>query len=161
MLARKLGLLVGLAVLVPSVVLVSSGAASPNAVTQRIAIEEKSTGSGNGTFRLIPLSAGSLKADSGRFTWTGGPSGSPTIRKGQLVTTYKGVDVLKGKHGTLRIPSVTFALDAGSGYGAGKQRWSIAGGTSAYAHLSGGGAGATVDTPRGVVFSRYEGYSRS
>jgi len=159
---RRSGLLIGLALLVLSSGLTSGGAASSNAINQRIAIEEKSTATaaGTGTFRLIPLMPGPLKADSGTFTWTGGQSGSPAIRRGQSVTTYKGVDTLKGKHGTLRIPNVTFAVDAGSGYGTATQTWSIAGGSGAYAHLSGGGAGANVATPKGIVFGRYEGYAK-
>lgn len=148
------------ALVVATTASLTSGAAGSSTAKQRIAIEEKSTAtaSGTGTFRLIPLSAGPLKADSGTFTWTGGQSGSQTIRKGQRLTAYKGVDVLKGKHGTLRIPNDTFAVDAGGGYGAATQTWSIAGGSGAYAHLSGGGAGANVGTPQGTVFGRYEGY---
>lgn len=159
---RKPGLIIGLALLALSSALASGGAASTNAVKQRIAIEERSpaAASGRGTFRLIPLTPGPLKADSGTFTWSGGQSGSPAIRNGQRVITYKGVDVLQGKNGTLRIPNVTFVVDAGGGYGAGKQTWSIAAGTGAYAHLTGGGAGANVGTPKRIVFTRYEGYAK-
>jgi hypothetical protein len=159
---RKHGLIIGLALLALSSALASGGAASPNAVSQRIAIEEKATvtANGSGTFRLIPLTPGPLKADSGTFTFTGGQSGSPAIRKGQSVTTYKGVDVLQGKNGTLRIPNVTLTVDAGGGYGVGKETWSIAAGTGAYAHLIGGGAGANVGTPKGIVLTRYEGYAK-
>ena len=65
---RKPGLLIGLALLALSSALASGGAASPNAVKQRIAIEEKSPApaSGSGTFRLIPLTPGPLKASPGR-----------------------------------------------------------------------------------------------
>ena len=98
-------------VLVASV-LVSAGAAAPTAQKQRIAIEEKVTTTalaGSGTFTLTPLTPGPIAADSGTFTYTGGSQGQ-VLRNGQTVTRYSGVDVLKGKHGTLRIPNSTAAI---------------------------------------------------
>ena len=114
-------------------------------------------GASGGTFRLIPLTPGPLKEDSGTFTFSA--TQRPTvIRDGQTVTTYKGVDMLKGKLGTLRIPGVNTSLDAGGGFQAGTSTWSVADGTGAYADLRGGGRGAVVGTPKGIVLGRNEGY---
>ena len=91
-------------------------------------------------------------------TFTFSATSKPTVmREGQSVTTYKGVDALKGKHGTLRIPNVTAATDAGGGYGAGTAKWSIGAGTGAYAGLQGGGRGTVAGTPE-TDLTRYEGY---
>ncbi len=149
---------VAVAAILLGAVLVSVGAAEPTARKQRIAIEEKvQLGATSGTFTIIPLTPGPTKADSGTFTFSA--TTQPTaIRGGQSVTTYKGVDELKGKRGTLRVPAVTTSTDAGGGYGAGTATWSIGGGTGAYAGLEGGGRGTVVGTPRGTVFTRYEGY---
>ena len=141
-------------------VLISAGVAAPTAKKQRIAIEEKVTTTalaGSGTFTLTPLTAGPIKADSGTFTYTGGSQGQ-VLRNGQTVTRYSGVDVLKGKHGTLRIPNTTATVDAGGSYRVGTGAWSISGGTGAYASLRGGGRGAVGGPPQGTVFTRYEGY---
>ncbi len=146
-------------VLVASV-LVSAGAAGSTTKKQRIAIEEKVTNTalaGSGTFTLTPLTSGPITADSGTFTYTGGSQGQ-VLRNGQTVTRYSGVDVLKGKHGTLRIPNSTAAVDAGGSYRVGTGTWSISGGTGAYASLRGGGRGAVGGPPQGTVFTRYEGY---
>ena len=140
--------------------LVSAGAAGSTSKKQRIAIEEKVTTTalaGSGTFTLTPLTPGPLKADSGTFTYTGGSQGQ-VLRNGQSVTRYSGVDVLKGKHGTLRIPNSTATVDAGGNYRVGTGTWSLSGGSGAYASLRGGGRGAVGGPPQGTVFTRYEGY---
>ena len=151
------GAVVAIAAISLSSALVSSGTAGPLVKKQRIAIEERvAHGARSGTFTLIPLTPGPLKADSGTFTFS--VTTEPTIiRNGQSITTYKGVDELKGKRGTLRIPNVTAATAAGGGYGAGTATWSIRSGTGAYAGLKGSGRGAVVGTPEADL-TRYEGY---
>ena len=155
---RIVGALVCLLGVLLTLVLVSAGAAGPVVKKQRIAIEERSSvGASSGTFTLIPLTPGPVKADSGTFTFSA--TEKPTvIRDGQRVTTYVGVDQLRGKHGTLRIPNVTSATDAASGYSAGTVTWSLSRGTGVYSGLSGGGRGAGVLTPQGAISTRYEGY---
>ena len=153
------GALAVVAAVTPSV-LISAGAAGSTPNKQRIAIEEKVTTTalaGSGTFTLTPLTPGPIAADSGTFTYTGGSQGQ-VLRNGQTVTRYSGVDVLKGKHGTLRIPNSTAAVDAGGSYRVGTGTWSISTGTGAHASLRGGGRGAVGGPPQGTVFTRYEGY---
>jgi hypothetical protein len=141
-----------------SSVLVSAGAAEQAVKKQRIAIEERGAdGSTSGTFTLIPLTSGPVKADSGTFTFSATHQAT-AIRGGQSVTTYQGADRLKGKHGTLRVPNVTKATDAGGGYNAGTATWSLETGTGSYAGLHGGGRGTVVGTPQGSILTRYEGY---
>jgi hypothetical protein len=126
---------------------------------QRIAIEEKATVEfgGSGTFKLIPLTGGPVKADAGTLTFTGAFRGI-RIQGGQEVKTYAGVDTLKGKHGTLRIKATNTKTDSGFGYSGGVSTWSIAEGTGAYGGLTGGGRGTVVGTPSLTVIGRYEGY---
>ena len=137
---------------------VSVGSARALANKQRIAIEEKSTlGTHGGTFRLIPLTPGPVKADSGTFTYTAQPL--PTaIRNGQRVARYTGTDTLTGKRGTLYISNTTASTDAGGGYSVGTGTWSVGGATGAYVGLNGRGRAAAVGTPGGLTISRYEGY---
>ena len=140
--------------------LISAGAAGSTPKKQRIAIEEKVTATslaGSGTFTLTPLTSGPITADSGTFMYTGGSQGQ-VLRSGQTVARYSGVDVLKGKHGTLRIPNTTATVDVGGSYRVGTGAWSISGGTGAYASLRGGGRSAVGGPPQGTVFTRYEGY---
>jgi len=135
-----------------------AGSVGTDSGKQRIAIEEKSTlGAPSGTFRLIPLTGGPLKADSGTFTFSA--TQTPTVvRDGQTVTTYRAVDTLKGKLGTLKIPSVSNVSAAGGGFFALGGPWSVGSGSGAYAGLRGGGRGSGVGTPKGVALTRYEGY---
>ena len=141
------------------VMVVAIGASASPVAKQRIAIEEKTTVSfaGTGTFRLIPLTPGPLRADSGSFTFFGGFRGI-TIRGGQEVKTYAGLDTLDGKRGTLRVKATSTSTDSGFGYDGGGSTWSFVEGTGSYASLKGGGRGTIVSTPSGTVLSRYEGY---
>lgn len=145
--------------LVCSASLAAGGAAGLSAARQRIAIEERLvSGDSSGTFALIPLTAGSIKADSGTFK--GSIEARPTVVvDGQRVTTYSGTETLTGKRGTLRIRSVTRTTDAGGEYVVGDGSWSLTtGGTKAYATLRASGASSGVVTPRKVIFTRHEGY---
>jgi hypothetical protein len=124
---------------------------------QRIAIEERWQDGTVGTFKLIPLSKGPVKADSGTFTFPAAVS-TVTIKDGQTVTTYNGTDTLDGRNGTLTIPNIQRFTDVGSSYQTGAGAWSISDGTGSYRRLHGGGGGSTVATPDGIVLTRYEGY---
>jgi hypothetical protein len=139
-------------------VLIPGGAAGPAAKWQRVAIEERG-GANGGTFKLIPLTPGPIKADSGTWMFLGATQKPTVILKGQTVKRFKGTDQFTGKGGTFRIPSVSSVLDAGGGFAVGTQTWSFSSGTGAYAGVSGGGAGAFVVTPSGRGGGdRFEGY---
>ena len=118
------------------------------------------SGSFSGTFKLIPLTPGSVKADNGTFTFSIKPRPSVLV-SGQRVTTYGGADELTSKRGTLEIRSVTRSTEAGGEYLVGSGTWSAAGGTKAYAGLRANGMGSSILTPRKVIFSRYEGFVSS
>jgi hypothetical protein len=136
----------------------SVGQARTLAKKQRIAIEERITlGAQSGTFRLIPLTPGPLKADSGTLTYTAQQL-PVVIRDGQRTARYKGIDALAGKRGTLRIPNTTASTDAGGGYSAGTGTWSFGRGTGIYTGLSGRGRVSVAATPSGLIVTRYEGY---
>jgi hypothetical protein len=124
---------------------------------QRIAIEERG-GESAGTFVLIPLTPGLLKADSGTWMFTGATQLPTVIRNGQQVTRYRGGDAFTGKHGSFRLPVMSFVVNAGGGYQVGTQIWSFRNGTGVYAGMRGGGAGAFVAPPSGRGGDRFEGY---
>ena len=146
---------IGALVCVIAAVVSITAAAAPTA-KQRIAIEER--GDRNGTFKLIPLTPGPLKADAGTWMFLGDTQLPTVIRNGQQVTRYRGSDGFKGKYGTFRLSVVSFVVDAGGGFQAGTQTWSFRSGTGAYSGLGGGGAGAFVATPHGGGGDRFEGY---
>lgn len=152
----------GTAVLVAAAFLSASASvaqARTHATKQRIAIEERITlGAQSGTFRLIPLTPGPLKADSGTLTYMA-QQVPAVIRDGQRAARYKGTDVLAGKRGTLRIPNTTASTDAGGGYSVGTGTWSFGRGTGTYAGLSGRGRASVAATPSGLIMTRYEGYA--
>jgi hypothetical protein len=141
----------------------SSGSASVGGVTattakQKIAIEEKSAaGSKISTFKLIPLSAGPLAADSGTFT-SSAKLLRTVIRNGKKVWFYSGFDNLKGKHGTMRISGLSAVTTARGGYYVGVGTWKIRAGTGAYAGVSGGGDAKAVAAPGGAASGHYTGY---
>ncbi len=139
-------------------VLATAGAAGTAATKQRIAIEERAVSdSPTGTFKLLPLTPGPVKADSGRATFSLKRGGTSTA-SGQRVATYAVTQTLTGKRGIIEIRAVTKSTDAGGGYLAGSGPWSITGGTKAYNRLHGGGRQSGVLTPAKVIFTRYEGY---
>jgi hypothetical protein len=154
---RTLGsvvLLVGVAAVATSL-----AAGSPMASKQRIAIEVKSSVlTGDGTFTLIPLSAGPVRSDSGRVVGEGDIKPSVIRRTGQRVTIVLGADELRGKHGTLRLTQRIESADAGSSFSADTGSWVVIGGSGSYAALSGGGRLAGIAAPDGRVVYRQEGY---
>jgi hypothetical protein len=138
--------------------MVATAGSAASARRQQIAIEERAvSGKRRGTFRLLPLAPGPLKADSGTFTFTAKEEPAEEV-DGQRVTTYTTIDVLKGKRGTLTVRSETKSTNSGAGYLVGSGPWTVTRGTKAYAKARGGGAGSGVVTPRGAIYSRYEGY---
>jgi hypothetical protein len=151
----------GVAVLVAVVFLpVSASAGQARALVkkQRIAIEERiAPAAQSGTFRLIPLTPGAVKADSGTLTYTA--QQLPTVMPdGQRTARYKGIDTLSGKRGTLRISNATASTDAGGGYSVGTGTWSLGHGTNKYTGLIGNGRASVAGTPSGLIITRYEGY---
>ena len=150
-----LGAVIGIAA---AAVLATAGAAGTAATKQRIAIEERAVSdSPTGTFKLLPLTTGPLKADSGTAAFLVKRRGTVTA-SGQRVTTYAVTETLTGKRGVIELRAVTKSTDAGGGYLAGSGPWSVTGGTKAYDGLQGGGRESGVLTPRKVIFTRYEGY---
>lgn len=138
--------------------LTSLGAASTAVTKQRVAIEERAVSdSPTGTFTLMPLTAGPIKADSGSVAFAVRRRGTVTV-SGQRVATYTVKQTLTGKRGVIEIRAVTKSTDAGGGYLAGTGPWSVAAGTKAYAGLRGGGRQSGVLTPKKVIFTRYEGF---
>jgi hypothetical protein len=141
----------------------SSGSASVGAVAattakQKISIEEKSSpGSKIGTFKLTPLTAGPLVADSGTFT-SSAKLQRTVVRNGKKVWFYSGFDNLKGKHGTMRISGLSAVTTARGGYYVAVGTWKIRAGTGAYAGVSGGGSAKAVAAPSGAAQGRYVGY---
>lgn len=125
---------------------------------QTIAIEERSTaGSAKGTFKLIPLTPGSVKADAGTVTFS--VQARPTVVvNGQRVTTYVNDEVLKGKRGVLTIRSVMRSTDGGGGFLVGTGTWSVTTGTKAYKTLKARGGASGVVTSLKAISTRYEGY---
>jgi hypothetical protein len=154
---RTLGsvvLLVGI-----TAVATSLAAGAPMASKQRIAIEVKSNVlTGNGTFTLIPLTAGPVRRDSGRVVGGGDIKPSVIRRTGQRITIVLGTDELRGKHGILQLTQRIESADAGSSFSADTGSWVVNGGSGEYAALSGGGRLAGVGAPDGRIVYRQEGY---
>jgi hypothetical protein len=138
----------------------SGATGEPSATKQRIAIEERFVlATGKGTFRIIPLSPGPLKKDTGTLVG-GGEVSAPFIKKnGQKVNIVKGFSNYSGRNGTLRVTQRVETHNAGFGNGADTGTWSVKTGTGLYAGLRGGGGFAAAGSLKtGIVFSRSEGY---
>ena len=121
---------------------------------QRIAIEGVFNGTtAKGTFKLVPLTPGPLKADSGTFVGMGRVE-PETIRNGQRVTVWTGSDSYTGKNGsfttTQRLEQVTVGgpLAGGARYRIQTGTWTFVGGTGAYEGVTGQGAYANIIFPR-------------
>jgi len=106
-----------------------------------------------GTFKLVPLTPGPLKADSGTFI-ARGEFKRETIRNGQRVTVYTSSDSHTGKNGsftmTQRLEQVTVGgpLAGGARYRILTGTWTLVGGTGAYEGVTGQGAYAAITFPR-------------
>jgi hypothetical protein len=123
--------------------LTSVAAAGPEAAKQRVAISMKLP---NGAFVLTPLQAGTLKRDSGTVSIV--YSDEPAVmRQGQTVYIYRSTYTFKGKRGSLSIRERNEWVDVSNenapGFdfrpGVGIGTWKVAGGTGAYAKITGGG----------------------
>ena len=144
---------------------IATGAHEVAVKKQRIAIEGTFSSAG-GAFKLIPLTPGPLKKDSGRFTttFTGAPSNPPPpiVRNGQ--TVYQGgsaTDQMTGKHGTLRVSAAHIeGVSAGGAYAIYTGTSTFGRGTGVYAGLGGGGTFVAVILPGQDRF-RYEGWVRA
>jgi hypothetical protein len=125
---------------------------------QRVVIEGLfNIGSGTGTFKLVPMTAGPLKADSGTFAdvqASGGGLPPPVIRNGQSVTVIKGSDAHTGKRGRFTVSERLALVGAGPGladgsrYGVVTGSWSLTGNSGVYDGVVGGGAYAAVVIPK-------------
>ena len=134
---------------------------------QRIAIEGTfNSGAAKGSFKLIPLTPGPLKKDSGRFqtAFVGAPGNEISfIRNGQQITTASGGgrDRMTGKNGTFSLAPINLeGVSAGGTYTVFTARWTFESGTGVYEGLGGGGAVVFVTLPGHDTF-RYEGYVRA
>ena len=121
---------------------------------QRVAVEGVySVVTGKGTFKLVPLTPGPLKADSGTLLGSGVVK-PKIIRNGQGVTVIAGSDSYAGKNGSFtmieRLEEVTVGgpLAGGARYRIVTGTWRLAGGTGAYENVTGQGAYASISFPR-------------
>jgi hypothetical protein len=146
----------------------ATGATGAPVKKQRIVIEGTfNIGTSKGTFKLIPLTPGPLKQDSGTFTGTGAFEPA-VIRNGQRVTPVIGSDRLTGKNGSftvgqrLEIVAAGGPVAAGGRYSVVTGTWSLSGGTGSYAGLAASGGYAAVAFPRvGNVRFSEEGIVRA
>jgi hypothetical protein len=152
-----------------AVLVTESGAAPGSTQTavkqQRIAIESKfSFSTSKGTFRLIPLTPGPLKPDSGTFAIGGQATPNPPgeiLEKGQTVELITASERMTGKRGSFSIAVRLKSRSAGGGYTADVGSWSFEQGTRAYAGLIGGGGIAAVTLPNSQLRVRREGIVRA
>jgi hypothetical protein len=146
-----------LSLLTVAVVASAVAAAVPEG-KQRIAIEGTfDTETGKSTWKLIPLTAGPLIADSG----TGQGSGDvkkPHLRNGQSVIPITGDDLLNGKRGSIVLEERVESRSVGRGYSADVGTWTFTGQLGAYAGYRGGGGFAGVGLPNGKLLLRAEGF---
>jgi hypothetical protein len=154
--SRTLG--VALAICCAGVVAVN-GAASTSAARQRIAIEERvGIATSKGTFRLIPLTRGAVKADSGTAKLAMKRRG-PYVVNGQSVTTYDMLEELVGRRGTFAIRSSMRSTQAGGDYLIASGSWSVSPpGAKSYVGFRARGAASAVLDLLNVIRTRYEGY---
>ena len=144
---------------VAAVTVVAVAAGGPTAAKQRVAIDGKlATTPANSFFKFVPLTAGALKADSGKAT--GNANVGPTIVRsnGQSVNTENGVFSYVGANGTLNVSQRLVAVAAGGNYNVLTGTWKVIGSTGVYAGYKGGGTVATVELPSGAWFYHEEGY---
>lgn len=136
-----------------AVVLVTVATAGPVATKQRVAIQ----GDEGGGFVLTPLTAGSLRRDTGTATfccWTT----RAVVRDGQRIEVTNGPRMtLEGGQGTLIVKNRMEWLDVPGGYALFTGTWSVVRGTGVYARVTGAGRVAGVTLPNGNTKWRREG----
>src|SRR3954454_5341468 len=101
------------------------------------------TNTGAGTWRLVPLTKGPLKADSGTISGSGKIVGR-SLRNGQRVTLIEGGDTLLGKRGSFGISQNVTSTEVAPGISADIGTWRFHAGIGAYERVSGGGRFAAV-----------------
>lgn len=146
-----------LIVVAVAVTLVAAASGGSFAAKQRMAIDGKfSPSTGSGTFKIVPLTSGALKADSGAFTGTGTIS-KAVIRGGQTVTVIVGTDSYVGAKGTLNVSQRLVSVAAGRNHNVVTGAWKVVSGTGAYEGYEGGGTFAAAQIPSGPLLFREEG----
>lgn len=144
---------------VAAVTVVAVAAGGSTAAKQRVAIDGKLAGDYTGPFKFMPLTAGALKADSGKAGGSTGDVGPTTVRSnGQSVNTLGGEFSYEGANGTLNVSQRLVAVAAGRNHNVLTGTWKVIGSTGVYAGYKGGGTVATVELPSGVWLFREEGY---
>ena len=148
------------AISLAGVTLVGVASGGATATKQRVAIDGKfSPNEEKGTFKLIALSGGTLKGESGTLTGQGRIA-APVVRKnGQEFTAVTGSDTYKSASGTLTVSQRIEIVEAGRGYYVNTGTWKVVSGTGAYEGYVGGGTFVAAEPPNGgVLFFREEGY---
>ena len=139
-----------------SAVSLSVASAGSNATKQCVSfVGSFDVGKGSGSWKLIPLSPGPLKPDSGKLKGDGS-LGEKLVMNGQRVTPIIGSDSMTGKRGTLVINQNIDSTDVGGGFTADVGTWTIISGTGAYKGVKGGGRFAAASRD-GTVHSNQEG----
>jgi hypothetical protein len=143
-----------------AVTLTAAGSATTSVTRQRIAIEERASVVGDGSFELIPLTKGLLNHDSGGVTLAATVKQRTFIRAGLVVRPIVAVSTLTSKLGTLKLSQSVFSVDLSDGYSSDRGTWKIAAGTGEYAGVTGSGSFAAVGLPGGAgqVLMRQEGF---
>lgn len=155
---RRTTALVVLLAGVSAVVLLSVASAGSQATKQRISfLQVFDPTTESGSWKLVPLSPGPLKADSGGQKG-GGKVGAQTLRNGQRVLPIVGSDKMTGKRGTLVISQSLVSTGVGRRYTADIGTWKVVSGTGAYEGMTGGGRFAGVGLPGGKVIINQEGW---
>ena len=149
---------IGLIAAVIAVTLVGVASGGSTATKQRVAIDGRFNNNNAGTFRIIPLTTGALKADSGKFTGTGNVGNSSVRKNGQEVTVITGSDAYAGAKGTLNVAQRLESVAAGRDHGVITGTWVVVSSTGAYEGYTGGGTFSAVELPSGALLFREEGY---
>lgn len=137
--------------------LAAVAAAGPVASRERIAFQVHSCNGDPCSFVLTPLTAGSVRADSGTVAWCCWTRRFVT-RGGQKVEVDSPVlGTFTGKQGTIKVSQQIEWVDIPDGYSISTGTWKVVGGTGAYAGLTGGGLHAGIGLPDGSAKFRDDG----
>ena len=144
---------------VAAVTVVAVAAGGSTAAKQRVAIDGKSKPSFDGTFTFVPLTAGALKADSGKSSGSTAEPGPTIVRSnGQSANRYGGQWSYAGANGTLNVSARLVAVAAGRNHNVITGTWKVLGSTGVYDGYKGGGTYVAVELPSGAWLFREEGY---
>jgi hypothetical protein len=151
--------LAALVVLAVAFTLASAATGSPDAARQRVTITTQAPKTTKvSPFVLTPMNTGPIKPDSG--TWSiSSEKTHEVMRGGQDVSVYVTTSTLKGKLGSIVVRVRQDWTEAGNGYNASADTWTVIRGTGQYAQISGGGRGTSVWLePNDHWSSRYQGF---